>query len=128
MIIIIIIIILILVILLLHFTKLPLTEKYTNTNIPKLLHLIWIGDREPPSTIKSWTENFAKANPDWTVKVWNNEDVKKLNLINKISYDKISSMCGKADIARYEILYRFGGIYIDADTIWLDMPLSNDLF
>ena len=29
-------------------------------------------------------------------------------------------MCSKADIARYEIIYRFGGMYIDADTLWLE--------
>ena len=37
-------------------------------------------------------------------------------------------LCGKADIARYEILYRYGGMYIDADTLWLGNPFNDNLF
>ena len=31
----------------------------------------------------------------------------------------VGRLAGKADILRYEILYKFGGIYIDADMAWL---------
>ena len=45
--------------------------------------------------------------------------IDKLNLVNRDIYDDVEEYAGKADVARYEIMYRFGGIYIDADTIWL---------
>lgn len=92
--------------------------------IPKLLHLIWIGEKQRPKQMSSWTDNFQKANPDWTVKVWGNKDIEDFNLVNKKFYDEHHQYCGKADIARYEILYRNGGVYIDADTVWLGNPIS----
>ena len=101
---------------------------FKNKQIPKLLHLIWIGNSPPPENIKSWTIDFASAYPDWTVKVWNDNDIEELNLVNKKYYDDIPELCGKADIARYEILYRYGGMYIDADTVWLGNPLNDNLF
>ena len=101
---------------------------FKNKQIPKLLHLIWIGNNPPPENIKSWTIDFASAYPDWTVKVWNDNDIEELNLVNKKYYDDIPELCGKADIARYEILYRYGGMYIDADSIWLGNPLNYNLF
>ena len=97
-------------------------------DIPKTLHLIWIGTKKPPKNIKSWIHNFTKQNPDWKVKVWGNEDIKKLGLVNQKQYDNIKKLCGKADIARYEILYRFGGMYLDADTLWLDNKINPDFF
>lgn len=34
--------------------------------------------------------------------------------------DEIEAFCGKADIMRYEILYKYGGIYLDADSLCLE--------
>lgn len=96
--------------------------------IPKILHLIWIGKNPQPKTITSWTVDFAKYYPYWEVKVWNDNDIEKLNLVNKKYYDMITEMCGKADLARYEILYRYGGMYIDADSIWLGKPFNENFF
>ncbi len=90
--------------------------------IPKLLHIIWIGNKDLPETLSSWTTDFCRKNPDWTLRLWGNSELENLNLFNADSYRKIPEMCGKADIARYEILYRFGGMYIDADTLWLNKP------
>jgi GR25 family glycosyltransferase involved in LPS biosynthesis len=99
-----------------------------NSSIPKLLHLIWIGSKNIPTEINSWTIDFQNSNPDWKVIIWRDKDIDKLNLKNRKQYNEIIEICGKADIARYEILYRYGGMYIDADTIWLKNPLNPLLF
>jgi mannosyltransferase OCH1-like enzyme len=103
-------------------------ENFTdfNKNIPKILHIIWIGDKERPKQIFSWTNDFIEKNKDWKVKIWGNKEIEDLNLINKKQYDQMKQYCGKADIARYEILYRYGGMYIDADTIWLN-PINKNI-
>lgn len=98
------------------------------SDIPKVLHLIWIGNKKQPENIKSWINNFQQNNKDWLVKVWGNEDIKALGLVNQKQYDKIKQYCGKADIARYEILYRYGGMYLDADTLWLENKVNPDFF
>ena len=104
------------------------TVTQQNNTIPKILHLIWIGKKKRPNTLTSWTINFVKYYPNWKVKIWDDNDIEKLNLVNIKYYNKIPQMAGKADIARYEILYRYGGMYIDADTIWLGKTLNNNLF
>ena len=96
--------------------------------IPKILHLIWIGNKKAPDNLTTWTKNFKKINPDWTVKVWGNKEMDELQLFNRKQYDSMKEYCGKADIARYEILYRFGGMYIDADTVWLENPIKPEFF
>lgn len=101
---------------------------FTTPNIPKILHLIWIGDKKPPQNMKSWIHVFKKQNPDWTVKIWGNDDMKLFGLVNQKQFDTIKEMCGKADIARYEILYRYGGMYLDADTLWLENKINPDFF
>jgi len=83
-------------------SKTQITQK--NNRIPKIVHLIWIGKKQRPNTLTSWTINFVKSYPNWKVKIWDDNDIEKLNLLNIKYYNKIPAMCGKADIARYEIL------------------------
>lgn len=86
---------------------------------PRILHLIWIGDEPEPNGMKTWTVDFAAAHPDWEVKVWKNEHVEAFQMVNQNAFDNMPQLCGKADIWRFEIIYRYGGLYIDADTTWL---------
>ena len=104
------------------------SKNFTENEIPKILHLIWIGTKEQPKDITSWIYKFKEKNPDWKVKVWGNEDIKNLNLVNINEFNKMKMMAGKADIARYEILYRFGGMYLDADTLYLENPVNPNFF
>lgn len=95
------------------------------TAIPKLVHILWIGEREPPwACIESWTRDFAAAHPDWRVELWRDDDIERLGLENAREYADAAELCGKADVARYEIVWRQGGVYIDADSFWLGRPLE----
>jgi inositol phosphorylceramide mannosyltransferase catalytic subunit len=99
------------------------------SSIPKIIHQIWLGPKEPPQwCIDSWRIEYMKSNPDWTYKMWNEEEIEQLGLINKDIYDKESTYRGKSDIARYEILYKEGGIFIDADILWLNSKSLNNVF
>jgi mannosyltransferase OCH1-like enzyme len=42
-------------------------------------------------------------------------------------YDIEKTWYGKADILRYMILYVYGGIYIDADCVWINNKSLNNL-
>lgn len=82
--------------------------------IPKIIHQIWIGSQLPEKYIPlilSW----QKHHPDWVYILWTDDDIAQLNLVNQDQYDASTNYGQKADIARYEILYRFGGVYIDID-------------
>jgi mannosyltransferase OCH1-like enzyme len=51
--------------------------------------------------------------PDWEFRSWREADLAWLH--NGALFDKATSYAQKADIARYEIVERFGGVYLDVD-------------
>ena len=89
--------------------------------IPKIIHQIWLGpNKRPDIWMNSWKINYIKKHPDWTYKLWTETEINELKLINKEIYDEEPYYTGKSDIARYEILYQFGGVFIDADSLWIE--------
>lgn len=93
--------------------------------IPKIIHQIWVGDTEAPiERMKTWKNH----NPDYEHIIWDEKAIEALPLKNKRLYDIFKSQglyYGMADIARVEILEKYGGIYIDADTICIK-PLNKE--
>ena len=99
--------------------------------IPKIIHQIWIGPNPEP---KIWTNTFKidylQAHPDYTYKLWNDESsyrlLDKYPNIQKM-YEIEETWNGKSDILRYVILYEHGGIYIDADSVWVNQKSFDNL-
>ena len=56
-----------------------------------------------------------KYHPDWEYKLWTDETVKEITLINQELFDKAKNYGEKSDILKWELVYRFGGVYIDTD-------------
>lgn len=92
--------------------------------IPKIIHLIWLGGPLPKQLV-SFMYTWRKFHPGWLVILWDEELIEKLDLINKDLYENAESYCEKSDIVRYEILYQFGGLYVDTDFVCLK---SFDVF
>lgn len=91
--------------------------------IPKIIHQIWIGSRPVPyEWLNTWGEFCKKYK--WEHKIWTNEELAKFNLKNKEEFDKAKSYQQKSDILRYEIMYKYGGVYLDADMIWLGKNIA----
>ena len=57
--------------------------------------------------------------------LWNEKEINKLTMINRTIYDLEPTLRGKSDIARYEILYQYGGIFLDADSYWIEKENSD---
>lgn len=97
--------------------------------IPKLIHVIWVGDKPQPKEIESW----LKMNPDWELTVWGNDSLKRgWRLAPHMAHYWDRELCGVADCMRWEILYEFGGIALDADLECIrpldDWLLEPDVF
>lgn len=82
--------------------------------IPKQLHVVWIGDdgTRPDACIDTWRQ----ANPDWDVRVWDNDDLARGQWANR---DHLRAMLahdlsGVMTMMRYEILLAEGGLAVDA--------------
>ncbi len=97
-------------------------------SVPKIIHQIWIGPYTPPwKWINSFKIDFKNQFPDWEYKLWREEDIAQLKMRNLDLYQHEDVYSGKSDILRYELLYQFGGIYIDADSEWLNNKPLNEL-
>ena len=84
------------------------------TRIPKIIHQIWLGSKLPQQYY-TWQQSWIKHHPDWQYILWTDAEIEKLGLVNKPLYEACKSYGAKSDIARYEILYRYGGLYVDCD-------------
>ena len=56
-----------------------------------------------------WTE----LQPDWKVRTWTESDLDWLS--NCSAFDDAPLLSSKSNIARYEIVFREGGLYVDCD-------------
>ncbi len=98
------------------YNKNFVNNNFTNKEllIPKKIHQIWLGS-DLPYKHRKMQATWLKYHPEWEYKLWTDKDIEELGLYNKQLYDQAVTYAEKADIARYEILYRFGGLYVDTD-------------
>lgn len=85
--------------------------------IPKIIHQIWIGSPLPDGYeqyMDSWVKHHMGR--DWQYILWTDEKVEKIKpLYNQSYYDEHPNYGVKADILKWELIYRYGGIYADLD-------------
>jgi mannosyltransferase OCH1-like enzyme len=82
--------------------------------IPRTIHQIWLGSNVPKK-YDQWRKSWKLLNPGFEYILWDENKILKTGLINEKQFIKSKSFGVKSDIARYEILYKFGGIYVDTD-------------
>ena len=90
------------------------------SNIPKIIHQIWIGNDDMPSHCVQFTKEMKEINPDWEYHLWGNElltDVYKDDpfLQNYIKNPDLYKWAFICDRIRLLLLRDFGGIYVDVD-------------
>lgn len=83
--------------------------------IPKKIHYCWFGGSELPDSVKKCIESWRKYCPDYEIIQWNesNYDYKK-NKYMKEAYEQ-KKWGFVPDYARLDIVYTYGGIYLDTD-------------
>ena len=102
-----------------------------NNKIPKIIHQIWIGPRKKPDLwMDTWSKDYLSKYSDFKYMLWDNSNFRevldKYPNILKIFYTE-EFWVGKADILRMLILYEYGGIYIDADSVWINEKNLQEL-
>ena len=97
-------------------------------SFPKIIHQIWLqGINHIPKEYKDNIKQNQQINPDWKYMLW--DDIKIINLLRENkewvnTYYQLEYLHHKVDFARYVILNRFGGAYIDMDARIIK-PLNN---
>lgn len=84
-------------------------------SIPKVINYFWIGGGKIPENSQRCIESWKKYCPDYEIKEWNenNYDFSK-NIYMKQAYEK-KKWGFVPDFARLDIIYNYGGIYLDTD-------------
>ena len=83
---------------------------------PRILHRVWLDEEERPEFLE-WKERLQELHPDWEIRTWN--DSSKLGWMRH--HDLMQELLktdpfGRApDLLRYELLWQYGGCYIDTD-------------
>lgn len=95
------------------------------SQIPKIIHQLWIGDKPPPTKMM---DTWRDMNPEYEYIRWTEDLIREKNI--KFECKKrirdMTEINGKADIMRWELLYEYGGVFIDADSFCI-RPIDDQL-
>lgn len=86
--------------------------------IPKIIHQTW-KNRRISKALKYLTNTWKKHHPNWQYCFWTDKDNREFVKSHfpgflKI-YDGFDFNIQRADVIRYLILYKMGGVYVDVD-------------
>lgn len=86
-----------------------------SSHVPKKIHQIWVGS-PLPKKFEVLTQTWKEKHPSWEYTLWDETRILALTPFPaKKAFIKAKSNGVKSDIARYEILRQFGGVYADTD-------------
>lgn len=79
------------------------------------IHQIWVGNKRIPSHIKKHMNDVKEYHKDFNYYFWDDDNLPELPENLKDIYNNYEQPAIKADLLRMYIVYKFGGIYLDAD-------------
>lgn len=90
-------------------------KNFSQQVIPKKIHYMWLGRNKMPYFLEQCIDSWRKYCPDYEIIRWDesNYDVHKNNFVSQ-AYDN-QRYGFVPDYARIELLYEYGGIYLDTD-------------
>lgn len=108
---------------------LVLNQKEQDTIIPKIIWMYWEG--ELPLFVEKCVENIKNKNPRYQVNFLTPETIRDFCNID-VSHLKHATPQQKADLIRFDLIYQYGGIWLDASTIiyesfdWIQVLVSKN--
>jgi mannosyltransferase OCH1-like enzyme len=104
----------------------------TDILMPRIFHWVWIGKNPLLEKDQAWMQSWRQRHPDWRCVVWcehpENVSLEGFEtfplppLVNRRYYYEIerwvtgkAAIASRSDIVRYEVIARYGGIYLDTD-------------
>jgi mannosyltransferase OCH1-like enzyme len=81
--------------------------------IPKIFHRIWLGNHKMPREFVRYGKSWEDLHPNWEMNLWTDDNLPEL--INQAYLDKCNTYSEMSDLIRYELLFQYGGIYLDCD-------------
>lgn len=82
--------------------------------VPPTFHTIWLGDKPMPAEYARFQRGWLDRHPGWTLRHWT-EDNLPADLTRREIYETLRLPAERSDMLRLELLWRFGGVYLDTD-------------
>ena len=81
--------------------------------IPRIIHRIWLGGEPLRDDLQHYGETWRNHHPGWEIRLWTDDDLPEFGLTDALEHGR--HQAERADVLRYELLKRFGGVYVDID-------------
>lgn len=99
--------------------------------IPKIIHYCWFGGNPKSELILKCIESWKKFAADYKIIEWNenNFDLNKYKYVRQ-AYDK-GKFAFVSDVVRFDVLNKYGGVYLDTDVELLapiDSFMNSSMF
>lgn len=90
--------------------------------VPKIIHYCWFGGAEKSELVQKCLASWKKYCPDYSIIEWNEENW-NVNY-NQYTYEAFQEKkwAFVSDVARLDVVYRYGGLYLDTDVELLASP------
>ncbi|MFK3778997.1 glycosyltransferase family 32 protein [Agrobacterium sp. NPDC089420] len=98
-------------------------------NVPRFIHQIWIGEKVPPVSGEAWAGHAARHG--YQYRLWREADLEREGVFSNAVFRTMldqGDYPGAVDVARYVVLERYGGIYLDCDWYPARDDMSFDAF
>lgn len=94
----------------------------TTERIDRKIHCFWFSGEEKPKEYQQCVDSWKRVCPDYEIIEWNagNYDCGKTRFV-KQAYEK-RKWAFVSDYARLDVIYRYGGLYLDMDVELLKRP------
>ncbi|MDR6755963.1 mannosyltransferase OCH1-like enzyme [Mycoplana sp. BE70] len=84
--------------------------------VPRIIHQVWIGTADVPVSTQAWADHAVRHGYEY--RLWREADLQAAGFDRHpilAAMRDAGDLPGAVDVARYLILERFGGIYLDCD-------------
>jgi hypothetical protein len=95
-------------------TSPPRLKRCRRIRIPRIIHRVWLGERPTSAEHERFGETFAQHHPNWEMRLWTDKDLPELD-ITAAEHERARTLSELSNLVRYEILHRYGGVYVDTD-------------
>ncbi len=82
---------------------------------PRLIHQIWLGPAKLPAGAEVFSRGWRRMHPKWHYQLWTESEIANWDFPERTLFENASNPAMRADILRYVILNRYGGLYVDTD-------------
>ena len=111
--------------------EIPFHKKDDTDKIPKRIHCFWFSKEKKTALAEKCMESWKRICHDYVITEWNADSYDVTTNAYMYQAYKEKNWAYVSDYARLDVVYRYGGIYLDLDVLLIKRPdllLKHDFF